>query len=61
MRTPRKVKFKVGQIIQNKKTKAIYVIIPDSGSCEQSTQKRLSEITQDYEVWKVKIKKVSYV
>ncbi len=61
MRTPRKVKFKVGQIIQNKKTKSIYVVIPNSGSCEQSTQKRLSEITQDYEVWKVKRQKVLYV
>jgi len=49
------VKFKVGQIIQNTITKSIYVIIPDSGSCEQSTQKRLSEVKPElYKVWKIK-------
>lgn len=37
-------KFKIGEIVQNIRTKALYVIIPDKGCKEPTSQVRVSEV-----------------
>ena len=49
------MKFKIGDIIKNIKTQAIYVVVPDKGSKNPTTQIRLNEIKEElYELYKVK-------
>ncbi len=43
----RQRKFKIGEVVQNIRTQALYVIIADDGCREPTTQIRLGDVTQE--------------